>query len=54
MKNGLSRFAFYTQQIEVLLNKAGEQENPAKWLFDNNSRTPVLILRNNQKTLKTG
>lgn len=44
MNKGLSRFAFYTQQIEVLLNKAREQRNPAMWLFDNNARTPFFML----------
>ncbi|MCE5345761.1 MAG: hypothetical protein LLG13_05655 [Bacteroidales bacterium] len=44
MKNGLSRFTFYTQKIEMLLDKAGKEKNPAMWLFINNTRTPFFML----------
>ena len=44
MKNGLSRFTFYTQQLKELLDKAREQKNPALWLFNNNVRTPFFML----------
>jgi hypothetical protein len=42
--NGLDRFTFYTKQIKVLLNTAGDQKNPAMWLFENNARTPFFML----------
>jgi hypothetical protein len=42
--NGLSRFTFYTEQINVLLSKAREQKNPSIWLFENNARTPFFML----------
>jgi hypothetical protein len=44
MKNGLNRFGFYTQQVEELMNKAGEQRAPAMWLYKNNARTPFFML----------
>jgi hypothetical protein len=44
MKNGLNRFGFYTQQVEGLLNTAGDQKVPAMWLFKNNARTPFFML----------
>lgn len=44
MKNGLSRFTFYTQQLKELFGKAREQKNPALWLFNNNTRTSFFML----------
>lgn len=44
MKNGLSRFIFYTDQVNTLLLKASADENPAMWLFLNNGRTPFFML----------
>jgi hypothetical protein len=44
MKNGLSRFTFYTQQVEGLINKARKQKDPALWLFKNNARTPFFMM----------
>lgn len=44
MKNGLSRFTFYTDQLKALLNEAKDQNNPAMWLFTNNARTASFML----------
>ena len=44
MYKGLSRFIFYTEQVEKLLTKARDQKDPAMWLFKNNARTPFFML----------
>lgn len=44
MKNGESRFSYYTMQINELLINAQEQYNPSLWLFNNNARTPFFML----------
>lgn len=44
MNNGLSRFTFYIDQIDVLMNKAGKDTDPAMWLYRNNARTPFFML----------
>jgi hypothetical protein len=44
MKNGLSRFTFYLEQIKALLNNARKQKNPSLWLFSNNARSPFFML----------
>jgi hypothetical protein len=44
MKNGFHRFTFYTQQVQVLLEKARDQKDPTQWLFDNYARTPFFML----------
>jgi hypothetical protein len=44
MKNGLYRFTYHLQQVEILLNKVKKQKNPALWLFNNNARTPFFML----------
>jgi hypothetical protein len=44
MKNGLNRFTYYTDQLNVLLEKARIQNDPAGWLFANNARTPFFML----------
>lgn len=44
MNNGLNRFTNHVQQLEMLVNKAKKQKNPALWLFNNNARTPFFML----------
>ena len=44
MKNGISRFTLYTDKLKALLNEAKDQNNPAMWLFTNNTRTPFFML----------
>ena len=44
MKNGLSRFTFYLEQVKVLFDNARKQNNPSLWLFTNNARTPFFML----------
>ena len=44
MKNGLYRFTYHLQQVEILLNKVKKQKKPALWLFNNNARTPFFML----------
>lgn len=44
MKNGIIRFNFFLDQLQVLLDKAGKQKNPALWLYQNNARTPIFML----------
>jgi hypothetical protein len=44
MKKGINRFTFYTEQINILLEKARTQNDPAGWLFANNARTSFFML----------
>ena len=44
MKNGLSRFTFYLDQLEILVLDAAKQKNPGLWLYQNNVRTPLFML----------
>ncbi len=44
MKNGLARFDYYLNQLQVLLTKAAKQKNAALWLYQNNARTPLFML----------
>src|SRR5512133_2512749 len=44
MKQGLSRFTFYLHQIGEMMEKAGNEKDPAMWLFNNNGRTPFFML----------
>jgi hypothetical protein len=44
MKNGLNRFLYYLQKVNILLDQSGKQHNPAMWLFTNNARTPFFML----------
>ncbi len=44
MKKGLSRFEFFFNQLQTLLNAAAKQKNPALWLYRNNARTPLFML----------
>ncbi|UAY51364.1 hypothetical protein [Ferruginibacter albus] len=41
---GFTCFDFYLSKLEVLLNKATSQKNPALWLYRNNARTPLFML----------
>ena len=44
MKKGPVRFVYYLEKLEVLLNKASIQKNPALWLYKNDARTPLFML----------
>src|SRR5436190_12461430 len=44
MKNGPARFAFYLDQLEKLMAEAAKQDDPARWLYQNNARTPLFML----------
>ena len=44
MKNGITRFNFFLDQLQTLLTKAGKQKNPGLWLYQNNARTPLFML----------
>ncbi|HMI78174.1 MAG TPA: hypothetical protein VK484_05245 [Ferruginibacter sp.] len=44
MKNGIGRFDHYLDLLQVLLDKAAKQKNPALWLYQNNARTPLFML----------
>ncbi len=44
MKNGPLRFDYFLEQLELLLQKASVEENPAWWLYKNNARTPLFML----------
>lgn len=44
MKQGLNRFTFYLRQINELMEKARNENDPAMWLFINNARTPFFML----------
>lgn len=44
MKNGITRFEFYLQKIEILLQQAAKEHNPALWLYSNDARTPFFML----------
>ena len=44
MKNGLARFEFFLNQLQILLDKSAKQKNPALWLYQNNARTPLFML----------
>lgn len=44
MKNGLQRFVFFLDKLEILLLKASVQKNPALWLYSNDARTPLFML----------
>ncbi len=44
MKNGITRFNFYLDQMQALLTKAAKQKNPGLWLYQNNARTPLFML----------
>ena len=44
MKNGIARFDFYLNQMQVLLDKSSHEKNPALWLYQNNLRTPLFMV----------
>ena len=44
MKNGLSRFEFYLQKIELLMQQATKEQNPALFLYKNDARTLLFML----------
>lgn len=44
MKNGLFRYDYFLNQLQLLLDKASQQKNPALWLYRNNARTPLFML----------
>lgn len=44
MKNGLSRFEFYLQKIELLMQLATKEQNPALFLYKNDARTLLFML----------
>lgn len=44
MKNGQTRFDYFLEQLEALLQKASAEQNPAWWLYKNNARTPLFML----------
>ena len=44
MKNGITRFEYFLNQLQILLDKSAKQKNPALWLYRNNTRTPVFML----------
>ncbi len=44
MKQGEKRFNYYLVQLEALLAQAGEEKNPALWLYQNDVRTCLFML----------
>jgi len=44
MKNGITRFNFFLDQLQALLTKAEKQKNPGLWLYQNDARTPLFRL----------
>lgn len=44
MKKGPARFVYFLNKLQVLLDKANKQKNPALWLYNNNARTPLFML----------
>jgi hypothetical protein len=44
MKNGPLRFVYFLNKIQLLLDVAAKQKNPALWLYKNDARTPLFML----------
>lgn len=44
MINGPLRFVYFLNKLQVLLNTASKQKNPALWLYKNDARTPLFML----------
>ena|SRR5437868_2040300 len=44
MRNAITRFNFYLDQLQALMIKAAKQKNPGLWLYQNNARTPLFML----------
>ncbi len=45
MTPGQERFEHYLVQLETLLAQAGEENNPALWLYENDARTCAFMLQ---------
>ncbi len=41
---GYQRFDFYLSKLQLLLDEAAKQKNPALWLYTNGARTPLFML----------
>ena len=44
MIKGPVRFVYFLNKLQVLLDKASKQKNPALWLYKNDARTPLFML----------
>ena len=44
MHKGEQRFNFFLNRLQILLDKASKQKNPALWLYNNDARTPLFML----------
>ena len=44
MINGPLRFVYFLNKLQVLLNAASKQKNPALWLYKNDARTTLFML----------
>jgi hypothetical protein len=44
MIKGPARFVYFLNKLQVLLDKASKQKNPALWLYKNDARTPLFML----------
>lgn len=44
MIKGTARFEYFLYKLQLLLDKASRQKNPALWLFKHDARTPVFML----------
>lgn len=53
MKQGYKRFEYYLIQLEALLAQAGEEKNPAQWLYENDARTCFFMLESLSRMYKS-
>lgn len=44
MIKGPARFDYFLNKLQLLLDKASKQKNPALWLYKNDVRTPLFML----------
>ena len=44
MIKGASRFEYFLYKLQLLLDKASKQKNPALWLYKHDARTPIFML----------
>ena len=44
MIKGIARFEYFLYKLQLLLDKASKQKNPALWLYKHDARTPVFML----------
>lgn len=44
MIKGTARFEYFLYKLQLLLEKASKQKNPALWLFKHDARTPIFML----------